>query len=166
MDRSNIFRRKSRKSQAALEFLITYGWAILSVLIVVSALAYFGVFNTSRYINDACEFGDQMNCEDFILHKDANIGFKLRNNFGVGIDIMNVTIKSDYGTVFCPIDSGHVNPNPVMPGALFEVTCNITSRTLSSNDKIKVRSIIQFRKSGVGNPLHNQTGTIYVGVSP
>ena len=30
-----------RKSQAAMEFLMTYGWAILVVLVAIGALAYF-----------------------------------------------------------------------------------------------------------------------------
>jgi len=30
-----------KKSQAAMEFLMTYGWAILVVLVAIGALAYF-----------------------------------------------------------------------------------------------------------------------------
>lgn len=33
-----------RKLQAALEWIMTYGWAILIVLVVVGTFAYFGVF--------------------------------------------------------------------------------------------------------------------------
>ena len=36
---------EQRKSQAALEFLMTYGWAILVVLIAVAALYALGVFS-------------------------------------------------------------------------------------------------------------------------
>ena len=34
-----------KKGQAAMEFLMTYGWAILVVLIALGALFYLGVFN-------------------------------------------------------------------------------------------------------------------------
>ena len=34
-----------KKSQAAMEFLMTYGWAILVVLVAIGALAYFGVLS-------------------------------------------------------------------------------------------------------------------------
>ena len=34
-----------RKGQAAMEFLMTYGWAILVVLVVIGALAYFGILS-------------------------------------------------------------------------------------------------------------------------
>jgi len=34
-----------KKGQVAFEFLMTYGWAIIVVLVVVGALAYFGVLS-------------------------------------------------------------------------------------------------------------------------
>ena len=41
----------------AMEFLMTYGWAILVVLVAVGALAYFGVFNLDKFyfIKDDCD---------------------------------------------------------------------------------------------------------------
>lgn len=38
-----------KKGQAAMEFLMTYGWAILVVLIAIGALAYFGVLSPERF---------------------------------------------------------------------------------------------------------------------
>jgi len=34
-----------RKAQAAMEYLITYGWAVLIMLVVVGVLFYLGIFN-------------------------------------------------------------------------------------------------------------------------
>ena len=158
-----------RGGQAALEFLVTYGWAILGVLIVIGALAYFGVFNATKYVNDVCEFGDQMKCEDFIINKSSLVSFQLRNNFGVPIDITRVKIKSDYGISLCPAATS-VFPPTINPGFLFEVRCNISGRSLTPGDKVRVSGTIEFRKSNGGlpgnNPLHNQTGSIFSTVSP
>ena len=44
--KNKIFRGK--KAQAAMEFLTTYGWAILILLIVIVALANLGVFKGPR----------------------------------------------------------------------------------------------------------------------
>jgi len=41
--------RRNKKGQAAMEFLMTYGWALLVVLIAIGALAFFGVLNPSRF---------------------------------------------------------------------------------------------------------------------
>jgi uncharacterized protein (UPF0333 family) len=38
----------NKKGQAAMEFLMTYGWAILAAIIAIGVLAYFGVFNPTR----------------------------------------------------------------------------------------------------------------------
>ena len=44
---------KYKKSQAAMEFLMTYGWAILVVLVAIGALAYFGVLKQPQtYLSD------------------------------------------------------------------------------------------------------------------
>ncbi len=40
-------RLDSRRGQAALEFLMTYGWAILVILIVLAVLWQWGLFNPS-----------------------------------------------------------------------------------------------------------------------
>lgn len=40
----------NKKSQQALEFFMTYGWAILVVLIAIGALAYFGVLSPDRFL--------------------------------------------------------------------------------------------------------------------
>ena len=53
--------KKSRKSQAALEFLMTYGWAVLVVLVVIGVLAYFGVLNPCRFYPESSDYF-QKNC--------------------------------------------------------------------------------------------------------
>lgn len=39
-----------KQAQAAMEFLMTYGWALLIVLIAIGALAFFGVLNHERFV--------------------------------------------------------------------------------------------------------------------
>jgi len=52
----------NKKGQAALEFLTTYGWAFLVVLVMIGALSYFGVLNPENYIPDSCNFGTVLSC--------------------------------------------------------------------------------------------------------
>ncbi len=51
-----------KKGQAALEFLTTYGWAFLVILVMIGALSYFGVLNPDAYIPEACNFGSVLSC--------------------------------------------------------------------------------------------------------
>jgi len=146
----------SNKGQAAIEFLVTYGWAILAALIVVGALAYFGIFNTQRYVNDICYFGDQITCEDFVAFHNGTAALKLRNNFGVPIDVTLATAKSDYGAVTC----NSINPNSnIQAGSLFEIKCQLTNGTLSTNNKLRYKTVVTFKHTGSSNS-HNQTGDV------
>jgi hypothetical protein len=46
----------ARKAQAALEFLTTYGWAILVLVVVLIALGWLGIFNVQNQVQDRCTF--------------------------------------------------------------------------------------------------------------
>jgi uncharacterized protein (UPF0333 family) len=48
----------NKKSQAAMEFLMTYGWALLVILLVLAALAYFGMLNPDRFLPDKITVSD------------------------------------------------------------------------------------------------------------
>lgn len=36
---------KNKKGQVAMEFLLTYGWSFIMILMMIGALVYFGVFD-------------------------------------------------------------------------------------------------------------------------
>jgi hypothetical protein len=153
--------RNTGKGQAAIEFLVTYGWAILGAMLVVGALSYFGLFNTQRYVNDVCLFGDQMICEDYVAYSDGTINLTLRNNFGVNIDINATAIKSIYGDTTCDVSSPELSD--ITLGYAFKINCDITDKTIPVNDKLKYRAIITFNKHDSTN-YHNQTGDVVVTV--
>ena len=62
-----------KKAQAAMEFLMTYGWAILIVLAVIATLTSFGVLNTDIFIPSKCILGTagMMNCVDFTVARQG-----------------------------------------------------------------------------------------------
>ena len=53
-------RITSKKGQVAMEFLMTYGWAILIILIAVAALWLLGVFSPSTV--NRCQVEAPFNC--------------------------------------------------------------------------------------------------------
>ena len=86
---------QSKKAQAALEFLTTYGWAFLVILIMIAALSYFGVFDPSRFLPDKCIFGTGIGvCQDFTVLSNGNLVFTIFNNLGSPVVInTNGTIQ-------------------------------------------------------------------------
>jgi hypothetical protein len=83
-----------RKSQAALEFLVTYSWALLAILIALGALYYFGIFNFGKFLPERCLFTSQLECTVFSFQPDE-VRIKLTNNIGETLTIEDITINNN-----------------------------------------------------------------------
>jgi len=91
-----------RKSQAAMEFLMTYGWAILVVLVAIGALAYFGVLSPDRFLPAKCQLPAGIACTDFTVVSDATglagtVTVVLRNGLGFNIGDATNPIRVSVG---------------------------------------------------------------------
>ena len=62
-------QKRGRKAQAAMEFLMTYGWAILIVLIVLAALFFLGVFDPQT--PNSCIIPAPFNCKDIVFREEG-----------------------------------------------------------------------------------------------
>ena len=78
-----------KKSQAAMEFLMTYGWAFLVLLLVIGTLSYFGVLNTSKFLPESCTLVPGLSCVDFEV---TTTGIVLAIHNGMGHDLKDVSI--------------------------------------------------------------------------
>jgi uncharacterized protein (UPF0333 family) len=76
-----------RKGQAALEFMMTYGWAILVVLAASGALAYFGVFNTTKYVPEICMASSGFSCQGKPLLTVNSVAFTITNGAGYNLNL-------------------------------------------------------------------------------
>lgn len=79
-----------KKAQAAMEFLMTYGWAILVVLAAIGALAYFGVLSPDRFMPEKCTLPSGLACTDFTW--DVTNGFQLQIQNSAGFDMSALTV--------------------------------------------------------------------------
>ena len=90
--------KRGRRSQAAMEFLLTYGWAILVVLVVIGALAYFGVLDPSQLFPDKCLFGPGIGtCKDHMIlgtNEGGIVWTSLVNGLGNRIKTVKMEIVS------------------------------------------------------------------------
>jgi len=98
------------KSQVALEFLMTYGWAILIVLVAITALAYFGVLESDKFLPDKCILDVGIACLDFNV-ETSRIVLVLQNSLGEAITIDEVTVTKKNNGSCSNIDSINVNNN-------------------------------------------------------
>ena len=94
-------KRNNMKGQAALEFLTTYGWAFLVILVMIGALAYFGVLNPRRFLPEKCVFGTGIGtCDDYAVESGTPGILKIQvvNGFGKNIMVREVDVPSGIGT--------------------------------------------------------------------
>ncbi|MBI4116093.1 MAG: hypothetical protein HY447_05950 [Candidatus Omnitrophica bacterium] len=85
---------KSKRAQAAMEFLMTYGWAILVVLVVIGALAYFGVLSPATLLPEKCTFPVSVSCTDHSV-SPTGITLVMQNGAGRDMIIRHVNASSD-----------------------------------------------------------------------
>ena len=89
--------KQFKKSQAAMEFLMTYGWAILVVLAAIAALAYFGVLSPEKFLGEKCIVEPGLACIGNKV-EPSKITLVLAQNKGKTITINSITVGSCSGT--------------------------------------------------------------------
>jgi len=85
-----------KRGQAAMEFLMTYGWAILAAVIAIGVLAYFGVFSPSRYVQEMCTISPPFGCNDdtTIISAADGIDLVIMNGGGYDYNLTSVAITN------------------------------------------------------------------------
>jgi len=90
-----------KKSQAALEFLTTYGWAFLVILLMIGSIAYFGLLSPSKLLPNRCNFGSEFQCLDYqISATGSTFKLRLKNSVGTAIDISAITLSAESATAY------------------------------------------------------------------
>jgi len=151
---------KKRKAQAALEYLTTYGWAIMGALIAIGALTYFGFLNPTKLLPNRCDFGKQLECVEYRILSEGHVDVVFRNNFGKDIKITDV--KGDDILGVNPASPGSL-PLTITSGGTGELWMDLNTPYLVG-DKKEVNIVIIFRRAGGNYPLHNITGTVFTAV--
>jgi uncharacterized protein (UPF0333 family) len=80
----------TKKAQAAMEFLMTYGWALLVVIAAIGALAYFGVLKPQGFLPEQCVLVPGVACLDFKVSSNE-VNLVIGNSLGRDIDVLTIT---------------------------------------------------------------------------
>ena len=83
-----------KKAQQAMEFLVTYGWAILIVLVVIAALAYLGILSPGRFLPSSCILMPGLGCTDFKV-TSSGIAITVMNGYGKKFDTFSITVQGN-----------------------------------------------------------------------
>lgn len=157
------------RGQQALEYLVTYGWAFVIVIITIGAFAYFGILNPQQYIPERCDFGVQLQCADFIMLADeadtlpGQVQLKFFNGYGVDIEITDLRTPGGGGT---PLQEGGTSFGDgiiVSDGEISDVVVldlQNSDYVLADGDKTLVPIVVTFQQVG-GSQTHQVIGEVF-----
>ena len=151
-----------RKGQAAMEFLMTYGWAILAAIIAIGVLAYFGVFSPGKFTPSATVVNPPFYANAWnMLNGAGTVSLELKNNGGETLTVNNVAVAVTDGAAGCtPTGSlGSVAPSATITAIL---TCTTMD---AAGQPFKGDITITYIKSGSNLNL-TSTGTIAGTIAP
>ncbi len=77
-----------KRGQSALEYLMTYGWAILAVVIIAGVLWYLGIFDPGRLAGERqCGGFSAFTCQDQRMNTSGVLALVLNNKLGGSMTI-------------------------------------------------------------------------------
>jgi len=140
-----------RKGQAAMEFLMSYGWVLIVVLVAIAALAYFGVLDPGQSLPETCIFFPGISCDDFRVNTEG-VSFKIIN--GGGSNLVNISFTI-LGEGPCAGDSSNVRNIKNGESGIFVINCSV-----SPSSGTAFRREVQMDYSEEEGLSHKKTGQL------
>jgi hypothetical protein len=103
------FPARRLRGQAAVEYLMTYGWVVLALVIVIGVLFSTGIFSPNYMAADECNFGNNLKCSATLFNEGGHtkIIMNVFNGFPYGVKVTGVALSTQDGKQqFVGFDSG------------------------------------------------------------
>jgi hypothetical protein len=132
------------RGQAAIEYLTTYGWAILALVIVFAALISSGALTPNYLVSEECSFGTNFQCHDAVFNdaSKSSMNIQLFNGFPYKIKVVSFNISMQDGTR--SVDWGSATQTALTNGFEIESGSNKTLSGIVSGAKFPAGSIKKF----------------------
>ena len=137
---------KDKKAQSSIEFLFTYGWAILAITLTISTLAYFNLFSAERFVSPYCDLGSQFQCIEYAIYDNGSIVLFIRNNHRVDIELNNLTLDSRY---FNHLES--FTTISISRGDVESITINIEDDVFEFESSLQLNLKLSYNRLGGSN---------------
>lgn len=87
--------QSEKRAQSAMEYLITYSWAIIIIGITIAALYALGLFNPNSFIQSQCIFPADFGClSSFMYANNGTISLNIQQNTQAPINVTAVGCNS------------------------------------------------------------------------
>jgi hypothetical protein len=124
------------KGQSSIEFITTYGYALLIAFASISILSSYVMVSPQEVLSAGCEFDEEFGCGDFYLSQ-GQLALQVTNKMPDEITIQSYSCSSD--------DSSHVNNSKIdlVQRDSFTIICNLN---ISSEDMERVDIAIRYTR--------------------
>ncbi len=78
------------RAQSAVEYLTTYGWAILVIAVVLAAMFALGLFSPSSYVNNECIFPAEFSCLNSQMFSNGIVTINVEQSTSSPINITSI----------------------------------------------------------------------------
>ena len=139
------------RGQSALEFLTTYGSALLITLIIIGVASYMGVVNPEKFLPEQCRLSPPLTCHDWLVTpREVVLTVSLIGNEPIVIERAEFTSHATGET--CP----SLIPQRVVPGRIAQIKSAYYCRIEGKGSKIRMDIHLTYRKEGssVRKTLH------------
>lgn len=151
-----------------MEYLMTYGWALVALVVVIGAIMATGVFNPSYLIAEECTLQPDLSCTGHLLHIDEGgtpqLEFRISNGLGYDIRLTGVKITTNDGTTY--EDNSY---NVMIPqGTDYTIGMTLSELSATKGETEKLRVSINYvscapevnPECSSGSPEHTVSGRI------
>ena len=138
----------NKKAQSAMEYLMTYGWAILVVLIALGALFYLGVFNPKTV--NTCTATAPISCTD-IRASGTSVEFSLgvTGASSATAPLASATAPALYVNEVAKTCTAPVAPaTPTALSSTAQTKVTYTCPAMAKNDKFRGSIAITYQLQG------------------
>ena len=155
-----------RRGQAAIEYLMTYGWAILIIIIIGVALVALGLTNPAMWAPPKGASGfSGFQITDWAYFSNGNLSLVIVNKYGSRVRINDLTgkigTKSSTGWT-CEGGYNAANPPELESGE--RIICNITFSGVSISPGARYSADVSINFTDVGSTFQTTTtskGTVF-----
>ncbi|VVC71958.1 Uncharacterised protein [uncultured archaeon] len=148
-------QRKSARAQNALEFLMSYSWAVAILLASVAIFFYLGVMRPQSFAPNTCSLPQGLSCDGYKIANGGNLTLRIRQETGYDIKITraacnesNMTTADIIPDIFIP-NGGFANVSGTPPAGI--PPCRRSDGSApKTGDFYSGKLIIEFRESQTG----------------
>ncbi|RLG18948.1 hypothetical protein DRN67_03715 [Candidatus Micrarchaeota archaeon] len=135
-----------KRAQAAMEYLSTYGWAILVLVIVLAALLWLGIFNVGSRVPDQCSFPPGLTCESarFLAIDDSPPAYN-------GVNLREIKVTNHLGeTIY--ICYAECRTGDHAENAITAADCKTNGIRVKVEDSLTITNLAQFGGGAPSDP--------------